>query len=178
MTGPVPYVHSRFERRAQDHYPTIDSRCVDALLDTWPVFGEVVDCCAPQGSGIVDALNASGGFSGKAECASTADAPFKANWIVTNPPYARGIVNEIAQVIVSRVASGNISGAAMLMRANWDLARGRADLFEPPWYAGQTRLRFRPFWTNERTAQPIHSFVWLLWSKWNGEPVIRYWPKK
>lgn len=179
MTGPVPFVHSRFARRASDHYPTIDSRCVQALLDTWNVEGKVVDCCAPQGSGIVDALRELADDRVHAVCAETADAPFRADWIVTNPPYARGIVDEIAQVIVSRVVSGEVLGAAMLMRANWDLAACRADLFASPWYSGQTRMRFRPWWSESRSKQPIHSFAWLVWSRWgyDDEPVVRYWPR-
>lgn len=169
----VPFVHSRFERHPDDTYLTIDSRCVDALLATWPVSGRIVDCCAPNGSGIVDALTA-GGKDAHGEPDAFAD--FHAVWIVTNPPYKREIVDRIAEACVQRVRSGTVQGAAFLMRANWDLAAKRAKLFEPPWHAGQTRMRFRPWWSEDRSAQPIHNFCWIVWSRWEGEPVIRYWP--
>lgn len=170
----VPYVHSNYERRADDHYPTIDGRCVQALVDTWPISGRIVDCCAPQGSGIVDELRRLGYDAHAApEVVGTAAV----DWIVTNPPYKRGLVDEIATTIVDRVRRGRTGGAALLMRANWDLAACRAELFADPLYRGQTRLRFRPWWSEDRKAQPIHSYVFHVWHPGSGEPVIRYWPK-
>lgn len=171
-----PYVHSNYERRPDDDYQTIDARCVQALIETWPVSGRIVDCCAPKGSGIVYALHKLGFLD--AVCARSTSFVDPADWIVTNPPYKRGVVDEIANSIVARVRSGEVTGAALLMRANWDLARCRAALFADPLYRGQTRLRFRPLWSDERKAEPIHSFVHHIWTPGEGEPVIRYWPGK
>ena len=84
---------------------------------------------------------------------------FEASYIVTNPPYGRGVVDTIAEATIARVRSGQVLGVAMLMRANWDLAQRRANLFALPEYAGQIRMRFRPWWSEERKAQPIHNFV-------------------
>ena len=44
-------------------------------------------------------------------------------------------------------------------------------------YRGQTRMRFRPWWSGDRKAQPIHNYVWHVWAPGVGEPVIRYWPR-
>ena len=98
--------------------------------------------------------------------------------IVTNPPYSRGVVDAIADATIARVRSGQVLGVALLMRANWDLAQRRAHLFALPEYAGQTRMRFRPWWSEERKAQPIHNFVWHVWAghRPGAEPVVRYWP--
>jgi hypothetical protein len=163
----VPYVHSGYERRADDHYPTIGGRCVEALLATWPIEGSIVDCCAPQGSAIVNQLLDAGH---DAHCIADAFAAFKADWIVTNPPYQRGLADRIAQSAVVRVGSGAVHGAAFLMRANWDLAQVRAEIFASDLYRGQTRMRFRPWWSDDR-------YVWHVWSLGAGdEPVVRYWP--
>ena len=170
----VPYVHSGYERIADDNYQTVDSRCVQALVETWPINGCIVDCCAPQGSGIVAWLKDNGH---DAYCARTVEECFGAGWIVTNPPYKRGLVDDIASSIVAGVRNGDIEGAALLMRANWDLAACRAELFADPLYRGQTRMRFRPWWSEDRKAQPIHNYVWHVWTTGEGEPVIRYWPR-
>jgi hypothetical protein len=95
---------------------------------------------------------------------------------VTNPPYKRGLVDEIANDVVFQVRCGMAEGAAMLMRANWDMAACRSALFSDPLYRGQTRMRFRPWWSEDRKAQPIHNYVWHVWADGEGEPVIRYWP--
>ena len=80
----VPFVHSSYERKAEDDYQTIDTRCIEALLDTWTIFDPIVDCCAPHGSGIVDTLRAMG-----RDASGVPDAfgEFAAHYIVTNPPY-------------------------------------------------------------------------------------------
>lgn len=171
----VAYVHSGYERWPDDDYQTIDPRCVQALVETWPISGRIVDCCAPQGSGIVYSLHRLGFLS--AQCEPTADYLGFAGWIVTNPPYKRGVVDEIATTVVDRVRRGYAAGAALLMRANWDLAACRHELFADGLYRGQTRMRFRPWWSEERKAQPIHNYVWHVWTAGEGEPVIRYWPR-
>jgi hypothetical protein len=168
----VPYVHSGYERRADDHYPTIDGRCVQALVETWPISGFVEDCCAPRGSGIVDWLRKHGTL---ATCRASIEDCIHVSWVVTNPPYMRSVVDKIVTRAVEKVGRRWIGGAAFLMRANWDLAACRAPLFADPLYRGQTRMRFRPWWSEDRKAQPIHNYVWHVWAAGNGEPVIRYW---
>lgn len=168
-----PYVKSNFERIARDDYKTIDHRCVDALIKSWPISGNIVDCCSPNGSGIVSRFNERGR---KASGVADAFSDFEADWIVTNPPYDRNIVDLIANSCVDKLKRGKVSGVAFLMRANWDLSQIRENLFLPPWYSCQIRMRFRPWWSEERTAQPIHNFVWHVWQKSEYEPIIRYYP--
>ena len=66
------------------------------------------------------------------------------------------MVDKIANATVARVRSGQVLGAALLMRANWDCEAASASVRVPE-YAGQTRMRFRPWWSQERKAQPIHN---------------------
>ena len=105
--GKVPFVHSNYERRKDDHYTTIDGRCVQALVETWPLQGVIVECCAPRGSEIVDWLNGNGH---EAMCAGAVDFNGPANWIVTNPPYQRPLVDQIAAAVVQRVSGRRRAG--------------------------------------------------------------------
>jgi hypothetical protein len=170
------YVASGYERIENDNYQTIDSRCVKALMDSWPINGKIIDCCSPSGSGIVDELNKYKAI----ECTTGVEdafSKFQCDWIVTNPPYARPLVDDIASECLSKLYEGNIRGIAMLMRANWDFAKTRANFFTQPWYNAQIRMRFRPWWSEDRTASPVHNFVWHIWEKHdNGDPIIKYWP--
>ena len=168
----VPYVHSRHERRENDHYPTIDTRCVDGLRSISMISGDVVDCCAPDGSGIVDALNNTGH---NARCISDAFSDFSCDWIVTNPPYKKVLVDNIIERQIKRIKRGDAFGAAFLLRTNFDHAKTRKHLFESRLYYGQIKLCFRPYWTEERKHSPIHNYVWHIWSvNARGFPKVFY----
>lgn len=170
----VPFVHSGYDRIKDDNYQTLDERCVIALIKKWNISGgRIVDCCAPNGSGIVNFLTKHGY---DATGVPDAFASYDAEWIVTNPPYERDLVDEIANDCIKRLKAGHVRGVAFLMRANWDLAQKRANLFLFPWYTCQIRMRFRPWWSDERKAQPIHNFVWHIWEKTEYEPTIKYYP--
>ena len=173
----VPFVHSGYQRKPDDDYQTVDPRCLRALLDTWEIDGTIVDCCARNGSALMEQLAGMG--HGTPRCCETVHFTDPADWIVTNPPYMRDVVDQIANAAVEHVRRGQVMGAAFLMRANWDLAARRSALFSSPLYAGQTRMRFRPWWSAERKAQPVHNFSWHVWCRFPAgrEPVIRYWPK-
>ena len=95
---------------------------------------------------------------------------------MTNPPYDRRDVDKLAWRMHSSVEARTAPGLAMLMRSNWQFAARRTDLFFSPLYRGQTCMQFRPWWTDDRKARPIHSFVWHVWSWGSGEPVLRFWP--
>lgn len=179
MSRTVPFVHSAYPRAAGDHYPTIDRRVVYALLETWPVSGNIVDVCAPSGSGIIFYLT---DLNYSASGIANAFAPVEADWIVTNPPYKRSLVDKIVGAQIERVRRGEVHGFASLMRSGWDFAGGkhspRPGFFDSNLYAGQTKMRFRPYWTAENVAEPIHQFVWHVWQKpTDAEPVVRYWPR-
>jgi hypothetical protein len=147
---------------------------VQALVETWRIAGTIIDPCAPNGSGIADELIRLGQ---DARCADSPTGPITCGWLVTNPPYDLRFVDEIAWQMLRSVESASALGMAMLMRANWDFAARRADLFSHGLDRGQTRMRFRPWWSGDRKAQPIHNYVWHIWSPGAGEPVIRYWPR-
>jgi hypothetical protein len=174
---PNPFVQSNFPRVPGDYYPTIDRRCVYGFLEHFQPRGLVVDPCAPQGSGIVNTF---------LECnylaAGFPDAfgEFGAEWIVTNPPYERPLVDEIIRDGIRRVMSGEVVGAAYLLRSTFDHAASRAHLFEHAYYDCQIKLRFRPWWSDDHSKQPIHNFVWHVWARGpaayntEGLPVVLY----
>jgi hypothetical protein len=50
-------------------------------------------------------------------------------------------------------------------------------MFESPFYFGQIKLLFRPWWSEERKSQPIHNYVWHIWTHerlQNHCPVVLY----
>lgn len=172
---PTPFVHSRFPRHPNDHYRTIDSRCIYGLLQHIHPTGLCADVCAPDGSGIVDTL-VDCGFS----AVGLPDAfayRVDAQWIITNPPYKRGLVDTIINRQIQRVESHEVAGFAALLRSGFDFAAGRIAMFDHPLYHGQIKLRFRPWWSAERTSQPIHSYVWQIWMDYkhtSSRPVVLY----
>lgn len=160
---PVPYVHSGYERNAEDHYPTIDERCTYALLEHFPLQGRVIDICAPTVSGITQVLRTQG-----AEVLDWPDAftPWDyrpTDIIVTNPPYSRPTVDRILDYAKHLVEQETITAAAFLMRTNFDHAQSRKQFFTTRSYHGQIKLLFRPWWSEERQAHPIHNYVWHIW---------------
>lgn len=38
----------------------------------------------------------------------------------------------------------------------------------------QIKLRFRPWWSESREAQPIHNYVWQVWSSSASRPVVLF----
>lgn len=169
----VPYVHSNYERIADDNYQTIDTRCVHGLVESIGISGDIVDCCSPSGSGIVKELN---NLLYSARCIGDAFSDFRCDWIASNPPYKKGVVDNIIKRQIERIEKNDVVGVAMLLRTNFDHAKSRNVLFEHPLYWGQIKLRFRPYWTEERTASPIHNYVWHVWTAVpKGEKIVRYW---
>ena len=188
----TPYVHSGYARKENDDYQTVDGRCVTALVDTLKTSDlwlakvhTIVDICGSHGSGIIRSLSNLGYRNVSA--ASEAFAAHTANWIITNPPYDRSIVDKYVKHVLRFINLGHVSHAAFLMRANWDMAQSRAVFFDNPYYHGQIRMRFCPWWSEERKAQPIHNYVWHIWSSEQPDkaadhphgvvaPRIYYWP--
>lgn len=152
---------SRYERREGDFYPTIDTRTVDGLLHFLALPGKIVDPCAPDGSGIVDYLNELG-FD--AHCVGDAFSDFEADWIVTNVPYKRSQVDEIMYAQIKRVWLGQVKGFISLNRSIFDFAKGRKEMFTDALYIGDIHLCFRVFWSEDRSMEPKHNYVWHIWS--------------
>ena len=175
-----PYVQSGYGRIKDDNYQTIDPRCVRALVDTIHIgsYLRIVDCCSPNGSGIIDTLNKMNYFASGVE---DAFGYIDAEWIVSNPPYKRGIVDKIINAQIGRL--GEVEGVCMLLRNNFDFAKSRYDMFTSPFYYGQIHMLFRPIWIEpipgEKKIEPIHNFVWHIWkSNAPVEPVVKYWREK
>lgn len=169
-----PYVQSNFERRVDDDYPTIDPRCVDALLNCIyvPEGSVIVDCCSKNGSAIVEQLLEKG-F--QASGVTDAFSEFKAQWIVTNPPFKKGIVDKIIWKQINNLV-GNADGLAVLVRNNFDFAKSRYEMFNHPYYFAQIHMMFRPWWSEDHSQSPIHNFVWHIWKRDNDDmPMVLYW---
>lgn len=172
-----PYVQSNYKRIDDDDYKTIDPRCVQALMETQPVWGYVIDCCAPSGSGIVEEL-----CKRNVRAVGMPDA-FGAfhnpDWIVTNPPYTKKVVDEIVWHQIQRIELGNVlAGVCILVRNNWDFAKSRYSLFTHPFYLGQIHMMFRPLWIKgKKKHEPIHNYVWHIWrgADLPSTPSVWYW---
>lgn len=181
MSDKVPYVHSNYERIENDDYQTIDKRCVYALNDSIRLSSIICDCCSPNGSGIVDTLNELGFYAFGVPDAFQEN--IDAHFIVSNPPYKRGIVDKIVYAQINRIGvmGSKVKTVAMLLRNNFAFAKSRWNMFEKnPYYAMEIKMLFRPWWSAERKAQPIHNYVWHIWSasKQQSEPIIRHWRER
>lgn len=157
-------MNSGYARIANDHYPTIDPRCVYGLLQHVQP-NVAVDVCAPNGSGIVDTLQECG-----VRAYGVPDAFAKvihSHWIVTNVPYKRDKVDSFLWAQIERIHAGDVYGFASLHRWGFDFAASRQDLFKNNFlYHGQVKLLFRPRWIAKRKGQkqPFHPYVWHLWT--------------
>lgn len=169
---------SAHPRRADDHYPTIDLRCVQGLTRSIMLTEPIVDCCAPNGSGIIDGLKSLGydnSFGVPDALVGKLASP--ARWVVYNPPYKRDIVDKIISRQIERVKSREIDGAAALLRSTFDHAGNRNEMFRDcPYYFGQIKLCFRPIWIepnpDEKKTSPFWNYVWHVWTRLPSERVI------
>jgi hypothetical protein len=171
-----PYVHSNYERKADDDYKTIDPRCVDALIQSIPqIRGRLLDCCSPSGSGIVNRLKELGYNAGGL---SNAFLPSDGiDWIISNPPYKRRLVDQIIWHQINRIDLERVYGVAMLLRNNFDFAKTRWTMFNNLYYYGQIHMMFRPWWVEKQESTPIHNFVWHIWTAAPKQhpPSVFYW---
>jgi hypothetical protein len=163
MSKQSPFVKSNFPRRAKDHYPTIDTRCTDGIVKTLNMSKqfEIVDICADQGSAIVDHLITLG-YSARG-VGNAFQENIGGNFIITNTPYERAEVGPIMRRQIKRIDDGEIFGAAFLLKTGFDHAKAYADMFDNKYYYGQVKLRFRPWWTEDRSVAPIHNYLWHVW---------------
>jgi len=171
----VPYVHSGYDRIKDDDYKTVDKRCIYGFLEHFKPEGLCVDVCAPSGSGIVDTLLEKG-----YEAVGLDDAfrdGFEADWIITNPPYKRPMVDEIIYRQIARIGKGEVKAVACLLRSNFSYAKSRQTMFRyNRYYYGGIKLLFRAWWVEEekrdsRRNGPIHNFTWHIWKPtWNLIP--------
>lgn len=186
MSNQTSLMKSNFERKPGDHYPTIDTRCLDGLLHFFPLpvmRTRIVDVCANQGSAIVDELRLRGFDAhgiGDAFCSDEDLIRFvggKVDWIITNTPYELSKVDKIIWEQIERVQRRQVTVAAFLLRSTFDHAAKREEMFDHPTYAGQIKLCFRPWWTESRDKSPFHNYVWQIFrcpSRLTDPFVFRY----
>ena len=93
--------------------------------------------------------------------------------VITNPPYG-----DLAEAFVRqglKVTERYQGVVAMLMRHEYDTAKGRVDLFNKPPFATKVVLTTRPRWIEGSTGAPRHSYAWYLWSwKHKRAPEVFY----
>lgn len=173
------FVRSGRERIADDNYQTVDDRCMDAFYHWFNVSsGTVIDCCSPNGSGILRWFDA----NTQAHTCDVLDAfskDYYCDWNIFNPPYKRGIVDRIILAQIEGLKSGKTRvGCAALLRTGFDHAKTRKNMFEnEPTYAGQIKMTFRPIWFEGGDSTPIHNYVWHIWTSENLgiSPRVWYW---
>lgn len=179
-------MNSGYPRLPDDHYTTVDPRCVYAFLQYFRPRTRIVDVCAPNGSGIVETLKGCG-FDAVGVPDAFADT-VPGHWVVTNVPYKPvDRCNAIIQRQIQRVMNGEIMGFASLNRWQFDHAVTRKNFFQNnSWYYGQIKTLFRPEWltdeqkeerraAGEKEHQPFHPYIWHVWTFDNkGLPVIMW----
>ena len=160
-----PFVTSKFTREPNDHYATVDPRCMIALRASWDLPLPAIDVC--HGSDPTPLHPARNGHM------RDILGPPRIGSVITNPPYKRGLVDSIMSTLIDCVRTNDLDLVAALLRVQWDCASTRAHMFEPP-FAGTVKLQFRPWWFEKRSS-PIHNYQWLIWDRRHtGEPIIRY----
>lgn len=168
---------SGYDRQQNEAYFT-PSWVVDCLLDAYPgKFKTVYDPCCGDGQ-IVRALEARSRTAGGSDItdygfkASTSDfleteeLPEGYRDIITNPPYGKG--GKLAEDFIShalKLVTPRRGMVAMLLRSDFDSARGRLGLFGGSHdFAGEIKLLKRIQWTNiEHTASPSQNHTWFIW---------------
>ena len=84
------------------------------------------------------------------------------NAILTNPPYKRGLVDELMGQCITLVKDGVIDFSALL-RVQWDTAVTRQWMMESP-FAGKTIPTFRPWWTAPEKIEQHIQFTIIIGS--------------
>lgn len=175
------FAKSKFSRVPGDFYPTIDERCTKAVIETFDFeFMHdhcFVDPCAPQGSGIIDTLKKFGYSNSACYGEVFDDLDYHNDIIITNPPYKRGLIGPIMRELIRKVNDRGAIALYVLLRTGFDHGRAYADIFDHPFYAGQLKLRFRPWWSEDHSVAPLHNFSWHVWADNWERPNVWYWPK-
>ena len=110
--------------------------------------------------------------------------PGRTTAIVTNPPYGKVDKKVLSDEFVRHALAltSQVDGVvAMLLRNEFDSAKGRRDIFQDHLaYAAKIVLTSRPRWFPDSTGSPRHNYAWFVWdwslvgSRRRPEPAIRY----
>jgi len=97
-------------------------------------------------------------------------------WIITNPPYTHldWYMDRLHWLCMEWKA-----GLAVLLRHEWDCAKGRARFFgDNDFYKGKLVLTTRPRWIEKKdkpNTSPRHNYSWFLWDYEREQtPIIKY----
>lgn len=94
--------------------------------------------------------------------------------IVTNPPYDLATPFIIHAVAMVKPVAGFV---AMLLRTDFDHARGRSALFTESCFAKKVVLTKRIKWFEDSKGQPSFNHAWFIWDwKHQGPPTLAYGP--
>lgn len=103
------------------------------------------------------------------------EVPEPCRAIVTNPPYELATPFIIHAVAMIKPAAGFV---AMLLRTDFDHARGRSALFTESCFAKKVVLTRRIKWFEDSTGSPSFNHAWFIWD-WHhkGPPTLAYEPR-
>lgn len=171
---------SKFAREEHDAYFTIEaSLCVSALVNAVglrPDGGKILEPAAGRGH-LVEELR-SRGFEVDArdliahpdplvpditagEDLANIDSLKGYAGVITNLPY---VAQDKLLKKLLPIARRDKCFVAALTRADWHFAQSRAPIVHrDPNFMGVVYLRRRPYWSDQRTSSPRHSFVWVVW---------------
>jgi hypothetical protein len=176
-TGHADIAPSRFKRIEGDGYCTLDAYwIVPALLRSTPIKGRVLEPAAGQGH-LSRELKRAGCVVESFDILAY-DNPLVSDiklgdirkletlkgfaWAITNLPY--GDLEELAEILV-KLGTRDRCGVALLVRAEWPVAKARNLIHDHPWFHGVVMLTSRPRWIprEQETASPRHNFCWCVW---------------
>jgi len=92
--------------------------------------------------------------------------------VITNPRYG-----DLAEAFIRKalkVTERYQGKVAMLLRHEYDTAKGRADLFNKPPHSAELVLTSRPRWIEGSTGAPRHSYSWFLWEHGHIGPAEKF----
>lgn len=90
--------------------------------------------------------------------------------IITNPPYA------MAREFIEKALELSQFVVAMLLRTDFDHAKGRTHLFKDcPYFSKKLVLTKRIVWFDDKKAAPSFNHAWYIWDKEHeGPPTLAY----
>jgi hypothetical protein len=166
-----------YPRQADEDYATPD--WVGGVIAVWLKEQGVREIWEPApGAGVLASSLLGRGFEVHAPIWDFLAATTWPSWcdaLVTNPPYGRR--GELAEAFIRHAVALKPPIAAFLLRADFDSAKTRRDIFEKcPSFAGKIVLLNRIVWfEREGAAAPSENHAWFVWSRsHSGRPWIAY----
>ena len=168
---------SGYARKALDNYETPEW-VTKAVV---PHLGSKLHIWEPAAGGgkMVRALVAAGCTVEASDIADGRDflrtpAIFNCDVIATNPPFSRA--REFIEHAIE-VMQPSMGKVAMLLRTDYDHAKGRQHLFgQCSIFAKKLVLTRRIVWFEAPNAAPSFNHAWYIWDwKHVGPPVLAYW---